>query len=120
MTESISKHVQIGEWIFEIKMVRALKVEEYGKPYSAIANCNINGDTMFVDGLLTKEQQALKKDDFASFYKFCQLMDLKQCSYHRYFNGKSLTKEVEVTPIKNTLPKKIVTSSKYSTMQLVE
>jgi len=97
----MSKHVKIGDWIFEVKMVRALKVEEYGKPYSAIANCNINGDAMYIDGLLTKDQQKLSKDDFKSFSEFAQLLDINQISYHRYQNGQSVTKEVnldETTP----------------------
>jgi len=110
----MSKHIQIGNWIFEVKMVRALKVKKYGEPYSAIANCNINGDSMYVDGLLTKENQDLTKDDLASFYKFSQLMDLKQCSYHRYLNGRSFTKTVKVKSIKDGLPKKITSSSKKS------
>ena len=96
MTDSMSKHVKVGEWIFEVKMVRALKVDEYGQPYSAIANCNVNGDTMYVDGLLTKEQQNLTKDDFYAFAEFGKIMDLKQISYHRYQNGQSVTKDVMV------------------------
>ena len=98
MDESMSKHVQVGEWIFEVKMVRALKVSEYGKPYSAIANCNINGDVMYVDGLLTKKEQIFTKSDFNSFNDFCYKMGLKQCSYHRYQNGKSKTKDVMIIP----------------------
>jgi len=94
----MSKHVKVGEWIFEVKMVRALKVEEYGKPYSAIANCNINGDTMYVDGLMTKKGQRFTRDDFNSFNDFCYQMGLKQCSYHRYQNGESKTKDVLITP----------------------
>jgi hypothetical protein len=94
----MSKHVQIGDWIFEVKMVRALKVGEYGQPYTAIANCNINGDAMYVDGLLTKEGQSFTRDDFKSFNEFCQNMELKQCSYHRYQNGQSKTKGVVINP----------------------
>ncbi|MBL4899213.1 MAG: hypothetical protein JKX76_06125 [Colwellia sp.] len=97
MTESMSKHVQIGEWIFEVKMVRALKVSEYGKPYSAIVNCNINGDTIHIDGLLTKNEKIFTKDDYKSFNEYCYKMGLKQCSYHRYQNGKSITKNVMVS-----------------------
>jgi hypothetical protein len=97
VTESMSKHVQIGEWIFEVKMVRALKVSEYGKPYSAIANCNINGDVMYIDGLLTKNEQIFTKSDFNSFNDFCYKMGLKQCSYHRYQNGQSKTKDVMIS-----------------------
>lgn len=99
MAESMSKHVQIGEWIFEVKMVRALKVSEYGKPYSAIANCNINGDAMYIDGLLTKNSQVFTKSDFNSFNEFCNQMGLKQCSYHRYQNGESIIKDLMVTPL---------------------
>lgn len=97
----MSKHVKIGEWIFEVKMVRALKVDEYGQPYSAIANCNINGDTMYIDGLLTKDKQNFTKNDFDSFTEFGKIMDLKQISYHRYQNGKSVTKDVFVEPNAN-------------------
>ncbi len=94
----MSKHVQVGEWIFEVKMVRALKVAEYGQPYSAIANCNINGDTMYIDGLLTKDAQKLTRNDFKSFNDFCHQMGLKECSYHRYQNGESIIKDVAITP----------------------
>jgi hypothetical protein len=94
----MSKHVKIGEWIFEVKLVRALKVEKYGQPYSAIANCNINADTMYVDGLLTKNHQVFTKEDFDAFTQFGQEMDLKQISYHRYKKGQSVTKDVVVEP----------------------
>ena len=98
----MSKHVQIGEWIFEIKMVRALKVSEYGKPYSAIANCNINGDDLYIDGLLTTDEQSFTKSDAKSFNEFCYGLGLKQCSFHRYQNGKSRTKKVMVTPLESS------------------
>jgi len=101
-SESMSKHMQIGDWVFEVKMVRALKVDEYGQPYSAIANCNINGDTMYIDGLLTKEDQNFTRDDFNSFNAFCHQMGLKKCAYHRYQNGQSKTKNVMVnSPIES-------------------
>lgn len=100
--ESMSKHIQIGEWIFEVKMVRALKVAEYGQPYSAIANCNINGDAMYIDGLLTQEGQNFTRNDFKIFNEFCHKMGLKQCSYHRYQNGESRTKDVLITPPEET------------------
>lgn len=99
MTESMQKHVKMGDWIFEVKMVRALKVDEYGKPYSAIANCNINGDSMYVDGLLTKEGEELSKDDFKTLLQFCQKLGLNRFSYHRYQNGQSMTKEINVKEV---------------------
>lgn len=96
MAEAISRHVKIGDWYFEVKMVRALKVSEYGQPYAAIANCNINGNSMYVDGLLTKDEQEFTKDDFMAFHKFGHQLGLDNLSYHRYQNGESVTKEVKV------------------------
>jgi len=100
MTESISRHVKIGDWYFEVKMVRALKVSEYGQPYTAIANCNVNGDSMYVDGLLTKNEEEFTKEDFMVFHKFSQQLGLDSFSYHRYQNGESITKDVKVNQVK--------------------
>jgi len=99
MTDKISRYVQIDDWIFEVKMVRALKVDEYGQPYSAIANCNINADTMYIDGLLTKESDDFSRKDFSTLYKFAQQLDLKLCSFHRYQNGKSVTKNIKISKL---------------------
>ncbi|NMP30902.1 hypothetical protein HII17_04935 [Thalassotalea sp. M1531] len=96
MSDNLNRYIQIGDWCFELKMVRALKVDEYGKPYNAIANCNINGDSMYVDGLVTKSDEEFTKDDFMTFYKFTEMMGLDNFAYHRYHNGKSVTKEVKV------------------------
>ncbi len=100
MSDTMSRYVKIGEWCFEIKAVRALKVDEYGEPYSSIANCNINGNTMYVDGLLNKEGESFTKDDFMTFHKFTEVLGLDSFSYHRYHNGKSSNKEVMVNKSK--------------------
>ena len=96
MSESNSRYIKIDDWIFEIKMVRALKVSEYGKPYEAIANCNINGDSLIIDGLLTKDGHEFSKKDFMTFHKFCQKLKISTCSYHRFQNGESITKEIDI------------------------
>jgi len=98
MSGEYSRFIQIGDWCFELKAVRALKVDEYGKPYTAIANCNINGDSMYVDGLVTKSGEEFTKEDFMTFHKFTQMLGLDNFSYHRYHDGQSVTKEVKVKP----------------------
>ena len=108
MTVPNTRHIKIGEWLFEVKMVRALRVDEYGEPYSAIANCNINGDSMYIDGLLTKENQEFSKDDFMTFYKFCQKMGLDSFSYHRFQDGESKRKEVKVNNEQHKAPDEIL------------
>ena len=96
MKKTTPRYVQIDDWIFELKMVRALKVDEYGEPYSAIANCNINGDNMYIDGLLAKDEDGFTKEDFMTFLKFSKKLGLKGFSYHRYHNGKSVTKDAHI------------------------
>jgi hypothetical protein len=93
---SFSRYIKIDDWLFEIKMVRALKVNEYGLPYEAIANCNINGDSMYVDGLLTKNDKEFTREDFATFHKFGHQIGVERMSYHRYHNGESVTKDLPI------------------------
>lgn len=116
MSDESARYIQVGDWVFEVKTVRALRVDEYGKPYSAIANCNLNGDSMYIDGLLTKDDQEFSKEDFLTFHKFSQKMGLDSFSYHRYHNGESVTKDVKVGTLdkKNTKkdsPIRLVTSN---------
>jgi len=49
---TMPKYVHLNNWIFEVKAVRALRVDNYGEPYSAIANINVNGDVAYLDGLM--------------------------------------------------------------------
>jgi hypothetical protein len=101
MSDENARYIQVGDWVFEVKTVRALRVDEYGKPYSAIANCNLNGNSMYIDGLLTKDDQEFSKEDFLTFHKFSQKMGLDNFSYHRYHNGESVTKDVKVQALES-------------------
>jgi hypothetical protein len=94
MSDSSSRYIKIDNWFFEIKTVRALKVDEYGKPYSAIANCSVNGDQLYIDGLMTKSDEDFTKEDLLAFYKFCKKMGIRSCQYDRYQNGKLVSKEM--------------------------
>jgi len=78
MSEIISRHIQIDNWIFEIKMVRALRVQNYGEPYSAIANINLNGCSAYIDGMMQKNLQQLSNEDMQVFKKYCQQMSIEE------------------------------------------
>ncbi|OKY26277.1 MULTISPECIES: hypothetical protein [Thalassotalea] len=108
MSQTHSRYIQVGDWYFEIKAVRALKVDEYGEPYQAIANCNINGNKMYIDGLLNKDDDEFSKHDFKSFYQFAQKIGLDEISYHRFQNGESVHKEILVAPEKQVTASKTV------------
>jgi hypothetical protein len=98
MRKHITRTTQIGDWIFEVKTVRALKVKNYGEPYSAVANLTVNGEQMYVDSHLSTNDEELSKDDFQAIYAFCQSMEMQNISYDRIKNGLRVAKQVEITP----------------------
>lgn len=96
MRESITKITQVDDWIFEIKMVKAIKVKNHGEPYSAVANLTANGDQMYIDSHLSANNEDLLKDDFMAIYKFCQSIGMKSISYDRIKNGLRTTRDMEI------------------------
>ena len=78
MTETISRCMCMDDWIFEIKMVRALKVERYGKPYKAIAQMNINGDFAYLDGSLHSTEAKFTESDIETFKRMCHALGIKE------------------------------------------
>jgi len=82
--ETLSRCIKIDGWIFEIKMVRAIRVEEYGQPYSAIVNFNFNGDNVYVDGLMTNSDEDITKEDFNTLKGYVKRLGAKQIQFDRY------------------------------------
>lgn len=102
MSEMISRHVQIDNWIFEVKMVRALCVEKYGEPYSAIAHINLHGSSAYIDGMMKKNQQQINNADMQVFKKYCQQMlidDITLDSSNSFFTNQPSTQTTTQTNI---------------------
>lgn len=78
IAESMTRRIEIDGWIFEVKMVRALKVANYGEPYCAIANLSLQGEIAYVDGCMDKEQGNLKSEDYLAMERFCEKMEIKK------------------------------------------
>lgn len=95
--KQINRKVQIGEWIFEVKMVRAIKVAKYGDPYSAIANINFYDDIANIDGVLLKEQTSLSEHDHKTFKQFCTAMAVNKVN----INEDGLIFPASVTHVKH-------------------
>ena len=81
MSEEISRHIQIDNWVFEVKMVRALRVQSYGEPYSAIANINLNGSSAYVDGMMQKNLQPISQNDLNIIEQYCQQMSISDINF---------------------------------------
>lgn len=78
MNEMINQHIQIDNWIFEVKLVRALRVQNYGEPYSAIANIKLNGNNAYIDGMMQKDLQQFSKEDVNVIKKYCKKMSINE------------------------------------------
>lgn len=103
MKKTISRICQMDDWIFEVKMVRALKVRQHGEPYSAVANLTANGEQVYIDSHLSINNEDLNKEDFMTIYRFCESMGMKHISYDRIKNGIKSTKIVDI--LENQQPK---------------
>ena len=106
MPSSNSRYIKIDDWYFEVKTVRAIKVDEYGEPYKAIANCSVNGEQLYIDGLMTKSEDDFTKEDLLAFYKFCKKMGIKACQFDRYQNGELVSKELTVSSVEKNIDRK--------------
>lgn len=106
MTTSISRFMQMDDWIFEVKMVRALKVNNYGDPYTAIATMTANGDQMYIDSQLAREEDNFSRKDSMTFYRFCQELDMKSFHYDKMKNGVRHPRIVDI--VENLHPSPVV------------
>ncbi|MDP5030784.1 MAG: hypothetical protein NWQ54_14805 [Paraglaciecola sp.] len=96
MKKTLDRICQLDDWIFEVKMVRALKVRKHGEPYSAVANLTANGEQVYIDSHLSIDNEELTKEDFMTIYRFCELMGMKHISYDRFKNGTKTSKTVDI------------------------
>lgn len=96
METMTSRYTQIGDWIFEVKMVRALRVKNYGDPYTGTASLTLTGDSVYIDTQMTRDGDNFSRVDSLAFYKFCQMLELKQMNYDKIRNGQRVSKTVEV------------------------
>jgi len=107
MTDTTLRFIQLDNWIFEVKSVRAIKVNSYGKPYDAIANFSFNGNNAYIDGLMTREGENFSKEDYQVFMRLCQKLDIKQAQFDRFKNNQFQLETIDVEPVKEEKPPKL-------------
>ncbi|WP_370164232.1 hypothetical protein [Marisediminitalea sp.] len=103
MQSGITRFTQVGDWIFEVKMVRALRVEKYGQPYDAVSTLTANGDNLYIDTQLTRQHNELSREDCMSFYEFARQLEMKQIQYDKLRNGERQSRIVEI--VENQRPR---------------
>lgn len=97
--DTLSRYVKIDKWIFEVKSVRAIRVDDFGKPYTAVANIALNGDSAYIDGLLTREDDDFTREDYQTFGIMSQQLGLENISFDRFKRQSKVSESVKVPPI---------------------
>ncbi|MEW6981309.1 hypothetical protein AAD001_01510 [Colwelliaceae bacterium 6471] len=105
MTDTSSRFIQLDNWIFEVKSVRAIRVDSYGKPYDAIANFSFNGNNAYIDGLMTRENEDFSREDYQVFYRMCQKLGIEQVQFDRFKDDKFRQDTVDIAPLKQQTPR---------------
>ncbi len=82
----MTRYVELNDWIFEIKSIRAIKVGNYGEPYKATANICVNNDVAHVDGVMSKDQSDLKKEDLDTFKALCLKLGISNVQFDTFDN----------------------------------
>jgi len=100
MQNNITRYIELNNWIFEIKSIRAIKVDTFGKPYSAAANLCINNDHVFIDGVMTRDQMDLDQEDYLTFTALCQKLGISQVKFQNYKEQNVFEQQLENNSIK--------------------
>lgn len=96
MKSSISRFTQMDDWIFEVKMIRALRVNNYGDPYTGVATLTANGEQLYIDSQLTREDDDFSRKDFMTFYRFAQALEMKSVQYDKIKNGMRMARVIDI------------------------
>lgn len=99
MTDITSRFIHMDNWIFEVKSVRAIRVNNYGEPYSAISNFSLNGDIACIDSLMTKENEDFTRKDYQVFYRMCQNLGIKEVQFSRFKNDQFKQNTFNIHPL---------------------
>jgi hypothetical protein len=79
------------EWVFEVKTVRAIKVQRYGKPYNAIAYMEIVNGELSVESLLSKEDFTIR--DFKTLERHVTRLGFSEYKLSRFENGERVIRK---------------------------
>lgn len=72
-------------WLFEIKAVRAIRAESYGKPFDAELFMTVTNGQLHIEGLLSKD--ACMLIDLAEVEQEIKRMGFDHYYYSRFKNG---------------------------------
>ena len=96
MQPDITRYIELNNWIFEIKSIRAIRVDTYGEPYSATANLCINSDSAYLDGVMTRDQTDLKEEDYLTFMALCEKLGITKMKFDNFSEQNVFEEKIKV------------------------
>jgi hypothetical protein len=72
-------------WLFEVKVVRAIRTEKFGEPFDAEVFLNVVNGQLHIEGLLSKED--LKRDDLLEVEQEIKRRGFDHYYYSRFKHG---------------------------------
>lgn len=100
MQKNITRYIELNNWIFEIKSIRAIRVDTYGEPYSATANLCINNDSAYIDGVMTRDQVDLEQEDYLTFMALCQKLGISKVKFDNFTQQNIFARQVDNSSVK--------------------
>lgn len=86
--------MQIDKWHFDVVRVKARKVDEYGKPFTATCDITITDGTPHVEGLIaTKDLNSIDKKTIETYLKS---IGYKHYEHSHFVNNERVVKRVEI------------------------
>ena len=96
LSDSISMHTQIGDWIFIIKLMKAIRVPVYGARYNAVADITFTAEkTAFISGLMTKNDE-FNRSDRRTFKKLFHQLGIEAVNWQRMRDCESRNMAVDL------------------------
>jgi len=96
MQTDITRYIELNNWIFEVKSVRAIRVDTYGEPYSATANICINNDNAYVDGVMTRDQTDLAPEDYLTFRALCKKLGIAEVKFNDFSDQTVFEEKIKI------------------------
>lgn len=90
--KSSMKTVQVGNWVFETKQIKARRVDEFGKPYTAIADITIVDGAAHIEGMLCPD--GFDTEDAKSFKAYLLSLGFEKVKFCRFKKGKKVNHSI--------------------------
>lgn len=85
--------INVGDWCFEVKQIRAIKAANFGLPYSATALITIVNGEPVIENLLSVD--GFSRNDFKDIQRYLNELGFKKADWRRFSKDGQQKKKVK-------------------------